>query len=190
MATYNKGKRAKLSSNFNLKEFECKCNECNITIVDAKLVNSLQTIRDHYKKKIYINSGYRCAKHNKAVGGSASSQHTKGKAADIVVKGIAPKEVAAFAESIGIKGIGLYDTFVHIDTRTNKAYWQGQEQKPITTFITRKSNRQIAEEIIEGIWGNGAARKRKLVAAGYNYKEIQALVNELLRKQRRNNGTD
>lgn len=190
MATYNKGKSAKLSSNFNLKEFDCKCKECKLTIVDAKLVYLLQLIRDHYKKKIYINSGYRCAKHNKAVGGSAKSQHLRGKAADIVVKDIAPKEVAAFAESIGIKGIGLYNTFVHIDTRDTKAYWRGQEQAPIATFITRKSNRQIAEEIIEGKWSNGAARKKKLKAAGYDYKEIQALVNELLRKQRRNNGTD
>jgi len=182
MATYSRGKQLKLSNNFNLKEFECKCGKCKKTIVDAKLVNLLQMIRDHYKKEIYINSGYRCSKHNKAVGGASNSMHTKGKAADIVVKGVAPNMVAAYAEYIGIQGIGLYGSFVHIDTRSKRAYWLNQEQAPIETFGGRKTYREIAEEIIEGKWSNGAARKRKLTAAGYDYKELQGLVNELLRK--------
>lgn len=182
MATYKRGERLKLSSNFYLQEFECKCGKCKKTILDYKLVYSLQLIRDHYKKEIIINSGYRCANHNKAVGGAPSSQHLKGKAADIVVKGVAPNVIAAYAEYIGIKGIGLYDGFVHIDTRTKKAYWRGSKQEPVNTFGGRKNNREIAEEIIAGLWGNGAARKRKLSAAGYDYKELQALVNELLRK--------
>jgi uncharacterized protein YcbK (DUF882 family) len=45
--------------------------------------NILQPIRDAYGKPIIISSGYRCAKLNKAVGGSKTSQHVKGEAADI-----------------------------------------------------------------------------------------------------------
>lgn len=181
MATYARGKAIKLSNNFYLKEFECKCGKCKNTIIDAKLVNSLQKIRDKYNKPLIINSGYRCAKHNKAVGGATLSKHRFGMAADIVVKGVAPKDVAAYAESIGIKGIGLYPTFVHVDTRRSKSFWYGAQQEARATF-GGKNIRQVAEAVIEGKYGTGAIRRKKLAAAGYDYKEIQALVNELLRK--------
>lgn len=46
----------------------------------------LQPIRDAYKKPIYVSSGYRCPRLNKAVGGVPTSQHVKGEAADIYVK--------------------------------------------------------------------------------------------------------
>lgn len=44
----------------------------------------------------------------------------------------------------------------------------------------RKSNDTIANEVIAGAWGNGEDRRNKLQAAGYNYAEIQALVNQKL----------
>ena len=47
--------------------------------------NILQPIRDKYGKSIYVNSGYRNPFVNRVVGGSTSSQHTKGEAADITV---------------------------------------------------------------------------------------------------------
>ena len=48
------------------------------------------------------------------------------------------------------------------------------------TKPTKKTNDEIAEEVIAGKWGNGNERKAKLEAAGYNYNEIQAKVNEKL----------
>lgn len=181
MTTYNRGINKKLSSNFYLKEFECKCGKCKKTTVDANLVYSLQLIRNYFNKPLIINSAYRCAKHNKSVGGATLSKHLFGMAADIVVKGVAPKDVAAYAESIGLKGIGLYPTFVHIDTRRAKSFWYGAKQEARATF-GGKNIRAIAEAVIDGAYGTGATRKKRLEAAGYNYKEIQALVNELLRK--------
>lgn len=44
-----------------------------------------------------------------------------------------------------------------------------------------KSNTEIAKEVINGKWGNGEERKRKLTAAGYNYSVIQSLVNKMLK---------
>lgn len=49
-----------------------------------------------------------------------------------------------------------------------------------TTKPTKKTKEEIADEVIAGKWGNGADRKAKLEAAGYNYKEIQTKVNEKL----------
>lgn len=43
-----------------------------------------------------------------------------------------------------------------------------------------KSNETIADEVINGAWGNGQDRKNRLTAAGYNYSEIQAIVNRKL----------
>lgn len=46
--------------------------------------------------------------------------------------------------------------------------------------VTKKSVLAIAKEVIKGLWGNGAARRNKLKAAGYDPDEIQKKVNELL----------
>ena len=93
--------------------------------VDPELVRKLQQLRDRIGKPISITSGYRCQAHNKAVGGATQSQHMHGTAADIVVKGMAPATVADHAEAIGFGGIGRYAGFTHVDTRTEKARWNG-----------------------------------------------------------------
>ncbi len=45
--------------------------------------------------------------------------------------------------------------------------------------INKKSSNEIAKEVLVGKWGNGQERKNKLTEAGYNYSEIQAIVNKL-----------
>lgn len=139
-----KGKSTRLSTSFVSTEFDCRGNGCcKQTKVDEKLIGYLQKIRNHFGKSVRINSGYRCEYHNKKVGGSSNSQHIKGRAADIVVSGIRPIEVAKYAESIGMKGIGLYPSFVHVDTRTTKFYWCGHEQEHRTTFGGNGSGAKI-----------------------------------------------
>lgn len=49
------------------------------------------------------------------------------------------------------------------------------------TISNKKSNETIANEIIQGKWGNGQDRKNKLKAAGYDYNVIQAIVNQKLK---------
>lgn len=45
---------------------------------------------------------------------------------------------------------------------------------------SKKTNAEIAQEVIEGKWGNGSDRKKKLTQAGYDYDTIQSLVNKAL----------
>ena len=52
--------------------------------------------------------------------------------------------------------------------------WNTQEVKSID---------EIAKEVIAGKWGNGAVRKQKLRAAGYNPSMVQAKVNDLLKNK-------
>lgn len=49
-----------------------------------------------------------------------------------------------------------------------------------STVHNQKSNYEIAQEVISGKWGVGVDRKNKLTNSGYDYKEIQSLVNSIL----------
>lgn len=133
--TYKKGTSVTLSANFKSTEFDCQGSGCcSSTIVDEKLVEYLQKIRDHFGKPVNINSGYRCATHNASVGGATKSNHMDGKAADIRISGVTPLEVAQYAEHIGILGIGVYSWGVHIDTRASKYFWYDGGESNVKTF--------------------------------------------------------
>lgn len=111
-----------VSRNFKLYEFECK-DGSGLVKVDPELLDKLQKLRDLVKRPIMINSGYRTPEHNKKVGGSPNSQHLLGKAADIVISGLPPSMVAEFAEQVGFNGVGVYNTFTHVDVRNKKVSW-------------------------------------------------------------------
>lgn len=179
--TFKKGQKTKLSENFNSLEFDCHGNGCcSETIINPQLVEYVQKIRDHFGKSITVTSGYRCPVHNKRIGGATGSRHSKGDAADIVVQGVAPREVAKYAESIGIKGIGLYETsadghFTHVDTRDKKSFWYGQNEAPRTTFgggssVTPTPTPSIKDEVLSiGDTGAGVKELQEwLVKLGYN----------------------
>ena len=133
--TYIKGDSQKLATNFRAREFDCLGSGCcSATPIDEKLVEYLQRIRTHFGKPVHITA-YRCKTHNaKVANAAANSYHIYGRAADFHIDGVAPAEIAKYAESIGIKGIGLYDTFVHIDPRENKSFWYSHAQERRTTF--------------------------------------------------------
>lgn len=114
----------KVSENFKLYEFECRDGNKEVK-VDDQLVIKLQKLRDLIERPITIVSAYRNPEYNKRVGGVANSQHVLGKAADIKVNGMTPKQVAKYAESAGFTGIGIYDSFTHVDVRTSPARWNG-----------------------------------------------------------------
>lgn len=138
--TYQKGATITLTDHFSLSEFQCKGTSCGCKQVlhDPMLSCYLEMIRNHFGKPVIITSGYRCAKHNASVGGASSSLHTKGQAADFTIQGVEPQQIAAYAESIGVKGIGLYGpkdgNFVHIDTRGQRTFWLGHKQTPVEHF--------------------------------------------------------
>ena len=80
----------------------------------------LQPLRDQYGDALTINSGYRCARLNKAVGGAAASQHTKGEAADVScvdrmkLWDVLNRSGLSFDQAI------LYPTFVHLSYRNDR----------------------------------------------------------------------
>ena len=116
-----------MSKNFKRREFACRC--CGEVKVVPELVANLQVLRDEAGVPLAINSGYRCEKHNKAVGGSPNSQHVQGTAADIRPLGdMSLKDLCQLAEKIpgfASGGIGYYPIsgFIHLDVRGTPARW-------------------------------------------------------------------
>ena len=115
-----------ISEHFKRSEFTCGCG-CGLDTVDTGLIYLLELVRARFAVPVTVNSGCRCLGHNDRVGGSAKSQHLIGRAADIVVAGIEPSDVADYLDSVypNQYGLGRYDTFTHIDSRGTKARWQG-----------------------------------------------------------------
>jgi uncharacterized protein YcbK (DUF882 family) len=122
----------RLTKNFSLSEFDCKDgSEIPSQLLPnvLELSESLQELRDFVGVPIKINSAYRSLEHNASIGGTNSSQHLFAKAADIVVEGKTPAQVATMIKLLILQGkmkqggIGVYDTFTHYDIRGYKARW-------------------------------------------------------------------
>lgn len=165
----------KLNEYFNSNEFDCQGNGCcSETLINEKLVEYLRDIRKHFNAPITITSAYRCTKHNRNVGGATGSRHTKGDAADIVVKGVAPLKVAQYAESIGIKGIGLYSNFVHIDTRDKKSFWYGHEQSYRSTFGTYSQSTNVGNT-------SNVSQSSNILRIGSEGDSVKSLQTKLIK---------
>lgn len=115
-----------ISTHFRASEFQCHDGSWPV-LVHEELLYMLEEVRNHFNVPVTINSGYRTVAYNAQVGGSKTSYHTYGMAADIVVKGVKPEDVAQYVEEVypNSKGIGRYKTFTHIDCRADKARWKG-----------------------------------------------------------------
>ena len=97
-----------------------------------ELVVMFERIRALIKEPLIINSAYRTIEYNKKIGGSPKSQHLSGRALDIQL----PKNISATLffdllktrhKEFGIRGLGLYKTFVHCDIRDSDKLieWNG-----------------------------------------------------------------
>jgi uncharacterized protein YcbK (DUF882 family) len=117
----------RLSPNFNLIEFACRCGcggeqapeiVANLMRVAAMLEKVRQACGG---KPLHVTSGYRCPKHNANVGGAKASLHLTGKAADVTCATLSPVEVQRIARGVPeVHGLGLGKTFTHLDVRGHR----------------------------------------------------------------------
>jgi len=98
------------------------------------VLNNIQVLRDALGAPISIMSGYRSPERNAAVGGSPKSQHMEGNATDLQCKTKTPLEMYNMVEKL-IKegkmkqgGLGIYDGWIHYDTRGVKARWDERKK--------------------------------------------------------------
>lgn len=115
-----------VSAHFKIKEFAQKDGRCDKVLIDSELIEVLEDVRVHFNAPVIITSGYRTPEYNAKIGGAKNSQHTKGAAADIRVKGVPADQVQQYLKRKyrDKYGIGSYWTFTHIDTREKKARWK------------------------------------------------------------------
>lgn len=96
-----------LSENFSLKELTVSetatrkgldntPNDVVIANLKTLAENILQPVREHYGKSVKVNSGYRSPEVNASVGGSKTSDHCKGQAADIEISGVSNGDLAKY----------------------------------------------------------------------------------------------
>ena len=129
-----------VSAHFTVEEFACHDGTPYPAewVADrlAPLCAALEAIRESCgNRPVSILSGYRTPAHNEALrdadgsgsGVAKDSQHVVGRAADIVIGGVAPADVHAAVlaldtqGAIKIGGVGLYQKWVHVDVRERAA---------------------------------------------------------------------
>ena len=112
-----------ITDHFRVYEFACTDGSDPVFLSQA-LVDILEAIRVHFGRPVTVTSGYRTVSYNAGLKNSSKkSQHCNGLAADIKVEGHTPKEVYDYACSLlgDHGGVGIYNTFVHVDVRASKS---------------------------------------------------------------------
>ena len=122
----------KISDHFMLAEMACKDGSDKV-LYSTELMSMLEKLRAYGGFTIHINSGYRTPAYNRKIGGASMSQHTKGTAADIVVKKdgktVSGKLVCCLCQYLSFRGIGyISKSAVHVDMRESGSY-RGDERK-------------------------------------------------------------
>lgn len=110
---------------------QCPC--CGKGSASLALLILLEHLRMHFNAPVSITSCARCAEHNAKVGGSKRSEHLIDEnglsdAADVKVAGIRPNIVAKHLRELpyaNLLGIGVYNSWVHVDVRGYGARWKG-----------------------------------------------------------------
>lgn len=114
-----------LTKSFRATEFRCRCRrkECDASPMDMAFIHKLQAMRDLYGKPIHILSGARCPYWNDKVGGAKRSLHLMGKAADLAIADGDDDLLVKLAEQVGMGGIGIAKTFIHVDIGPGGRRW-------------------------------------------------------------------
>lgn len=139
-----------ISKNFSYHEFEsssiAKEKRIDNTIKEWRVrdalkslvVNLLQPLRDHLNARLNVSSGYRCPALNKEVGGSTTSQHVKGEAADVWCPIKTPYHLACAVIELGLDfdQMILYPGFLHLSYKL-----EGKQRKQILYNKSYKGRR-------------------------------------------------
>lgn len=120
-----------LTKNLSRGEMGCHCG-CGYDTIDFEVVGIIQDCCDSFAVAIgvdkvicNIHSAARCIPHNRSIGSTDESQHPKAKAIDFSIKNVSPLDIFTYLDRKYPDkfGFGLYQTFVHADSRSEKARW-------------------------------------------------------------------
>ena len=115
---------------FTAKEFACKCGNCGgAEDMNPEFMTLLDEMRDRLNRPMTITSGYRCREHPEEAKKALPGAHNQGTAADIAVSGGSERfEIISIALEVGMLGLGVANSFVHVDlgheTTTRPMAWK------------------------------------------------------------------
>lgn len=137
-----KGDTSKVTENFTANELFSKSPDApNEHYLDDNLIHAAQFLRTYYNTPVRVNSSFRTINHNTSIGGAKSSKHLTGKAIDLSFPNnpeileqynqdiVNKSGVFLELKTMGINGFGLYDSFLHVDTRNSNAFWDNRKKK-------------------------------------------------------------
>jgi len=119
---------------FTVAEFDCSDGTAVPRAAHGELVKLVSAYLDPLRRRFgatVITSGFRTLRVNELVGGAPESFHRydwkpgRGVAADFFCATGTPAQWASFLDRLGAGGLGLYQEFVHVDTRRYRARWRG-----------------------------------------------------------------
>ena len=103
------------------KREEFTCPDCGQNEIKDELIEKLDKAREIAGVPFVITSGFRCPKHNKEIGGSPTSSHLKGLAADIKTSNSRERfKILDALLKVGFKRIGIGENFIHADIDKDK----------------------------------------------------------------------
>ena len=107
---------------FEYEEFDSPDIQGSGQLMDPKLLEMIDEVREIYGKPIRINSGYRTEAHNRKVGGVDSSSHIKGLAIDVsCTKSDDRFKMLTALIEVGFNRIGVAGSFIHVDIDKDKS---------------------------------------------------------------------
>jgi hypothetical protein len=115
---------------FSRDEFACRCGNCE-NLIQNDLIDKLDKAREISGVSYKIHSGFRCLAHNTSIGGSKSSLHMSGRAADIHVSSSSARyQILKGLFAAGLDRVLIYRTFIHADIagegkQSETSLWMG-----------------------------------------------------------------
>jgi len=108
---YRKDSNIKLNRFLNSDEMDCQCSyeDCCFTYIEEKAAFAFHQVRSFVSMPLNVNSGHRCQRHNKDVGGIKDSKHLIGHAIDIKI----PKDIMDIPEEVDYL-IEMCETFFDV----------------------------------------------------------------------------
>ena len=126
-------------NHITLAELACKDGTTYPNFDDFRITNIIkmfECVRALYNLPITILSAYRTPEWNRKIGGARNSQHVLGRALDLrSPSGVKLEQfftdIHTNVDEFGIRGLGLYPTFIHIDCRPSDTLvaWYGNGMK-------------------------------------------------------------
>ncbi len=159
MAQICKDGNAQITANFSEQELYSKSFDApTCHFLSDKAIAGAQIIRDWAGVPVNITSTYRTEAGNTMIGGSSTSRHLDGAAIDLDFGSNDDRIIQDFYDDIkckgplyrqltqaGVRGIGIYDSFIHIDERSTKSFWDDSAGKWGDTRVTSQYMAQVPD---------------------------------------------